>query len=158
MSARDKHLRLYINAIGQRILRDESNLSDFLKKDIGKRLALLSKKVEEMARSQDVQGLARVIHGSSWDQRLKHFYVLFHGGEQLFLTVTGKGRKIGMEGEWLAKVEVVEAMGAISGDQAWMEKLTATRGLKPVCWRGGGMNWALGGSGRLRCTEESDKR
>ena len=63
-----------------------------------------------------------------------------------------------MEGEWLAKVEVVEAMGAISGDQSWMEKLTATRGFKPVCWRGGGMNWALGGSGSLSGTEESVKR
>ena len=134
MGARDKHLRLYIKAIGQRILRDESDLTDFQKKDIEKRLALLSKKVEEMARSQDVQGLARVIHGSSFDQKLKYFYVLFHGGEQLFLTVTGKGRKIGMEGEWLAKVEVVEAMGAFSGDQLWMEELAAARGLPLMSW------------------------
>ena len=152
VAARDNKLGLNINTIEQRVLKRESHLTDFEKKDIEKRFALMSKKVEEMARSQDVHGLARVLFGSSLKQRMKHFYVLFHGGQQLFLTVTGKGRKLGMEAEWLAKVEVVEAMGAEGGDQRWMEELAATRGLQPLHWSRH-LNWPLG-----NCTEESFKR
>ena len=135
MAARDRQLgRVYDNI--KQVTADNTGLTDFQKKDGAKRLALMSKKVEEMSRSQDVHGLARILSGSSANQPLKHFYVLFHGGEQLFLTVTGKGRKIGMEGERLAKVVLVEAMGIKENDQLWMEELVATRGLQPLSWSG----------------------
>ena len=152
-AARDKQLgmELFIDTIEQRAERAASDLTDFEKKDVERRFTLMAKKVEEMARSQDVHGLARVIEGSSSKQSMRHFYVLFHGGEQLFLTVTGKGRKLGMEGEWVVKVEVVEAMGDVSHDQLWMEELAAARGLQPMEWSWH-YNWNLGGSGNLMYT------
>ena len=88
----------YIHALKQRLL---PYLTDFKKKDYEMRVDLMVAKVEEMTKSQDVHGLASIIFGGS-KQRTQNYYVLFHGGEQLFLTVTGKGRKLGMKGEWLA--------------------------------------------------------
>ena len=88
----------YIHALKQGLL---PYLTDFKKKDYEMRVDLMVAKVEEMTKSQDVHGLASIIFGGS-KQRTQNYYVLFHGGEQLFLTVTGKGRKLGMKGEWLA--------------------------------------------------------
>ena len=154
-AARDKKLLgPFVNAINQELLY----LTDSQKKDREKRFDLMTKKVEEMTKSQDVHGLARIIFGGSCKQRYQNFYVLFHGGEQLFLTVTGKGKKPGMKAEWLAKVEVVEAMGQYSSDQLLMEKLAAARGYNPHTMEWASfLNWPIGGSELLkpettRCT------
>ena len=149
-AARDKKLGPYIKALKQGILKHGRDLTDFQKKDDEKRLDLMTEKVEEMTKSQDVHGLASIIFGGS-KQRTQNYYVLFHGGEQLFLTVTGKGRKLGIKGEWLAKVEVVESMGQYSWDQSRMEKLAAARGYNPHSMNWASMlNWPLGGTELIR--------
>ena len=146
-AARDKKLGPYIKALKQGLL---PCFTDFKKKDFEMRVDLMVAKVEEMTTSQDVHGLASIIVGKS-RERHQNYYVLFHGGEQLFLTVTGKGRKLGMKGEWLAKVEVVEAMGMYSWDQRRMEELAATRGYNPHTMEWASMlNWPLGGTELLR--------
>ena len=142
-AARDKKLEPYIKALKQGFM---SYLTDFQKKDCEMRLDLMVAKVEEMTTSQDVHGLASILFGGS-RQRTQNYYVLFHGGEQLFLTVMGKGRKLGMKGEWLAKVEVEESMGQYSWDQSRMEKLAAARGYNPHTMQWASLlNWPLGGT------------
>ena len=80
-------------------------------------IALLVNELTEEKQRRQVQGMASitVMAGSKMVINnvvgIKYIYVLFHSGEQLFLTLEGKGRK-GMKVavEWLAKVERVEAL------------------------------------------------
>ena len=72
-------------------------------------LTLLFDKVKEEKERQQVQGVAmitmmtgsKIVINNVWG--VKYLHVLFHSGEQLLLTLEGKGRK-GMRvgAEWLA--------------------------------------------------------
>ena len=107
--------------------------TDLEKKMTEMAFSLLIAMVEEEKKKQKAHGLAivtvmagskRVINNV---RNLKYVDILFHGGENLFLTVEGKGSKgMRVEAEWQPKVESVE--GSMADEQRY-HRILATRGL-----------------------------
>ena len=113
--ARDDNMaRLTANGLEEKITKLATDLEKKLTKMA---LALLFDKVKEETKTRQVQGVAMItlMAGNKIVinnvRGVKYLYVLFHGGEQLLLTLEGKGRKgMRVSAEWLARVKRLEVL------------------------------------------------
>ena len=114
MTARDSKA---LSVFNKPIKTAMATCRDLEKKMTELAFSLLIITVEEEKRLKKVQGIA-MITLMAGDKKvinnvrgIKYVYVLFHSGEQLFLTLEGKGKKgMRVEAEWLLHVERVWAL------------------------------------------------
>ena len=78
--------------------------------------------------------MAIVMYANLRGNLMKHSYVLFHGGQELFLTSEGKGRKMVMVSEWLARVEMKLDMASPSQQEARVMQISEAKGLQHLDW------------------------
>ena len=94
--------------------KTKKKLTDLEKKMTKIAASLLVAKVEERKREEEEEGIAVVSLMAGSKQiiggvlKMKYCCVLFHSGQQLFLTVEGKGKKgLRVDAEWLGAGQVM---------------------------------------------------